>query len=79
MYVCLCKPLTESDVVMAARACLASGCVGRDEIMERLGLHCEEACGFCAEHPEELLSIAESEWESATGTPIEASEAYLRH
>ena len=76
MYVCLCKPLTEADVVLAARDCLQMDCLGRDQLLDRLGLHCEEACGFCADHPETLLSIAESEWESATGTPIEASETY---
>ncbi len=62
MFVCLCKAITESDVARAARDCSASGCASTDEVMQRLGLHCEEACGFCIAHPESFVSIAEEEW-----------------
>ncbi len=62
MFVCLCKALTESDVASAARACSAAGCTSTDEVMQLLGLHCEEACGFCIAHPDTFDSIAQEEW-----------------
>jgi bacterioferritin-associated ferredoxin len=62
MYVCLCKPLTEADVVSAAGACFDSGSADCPQLLERLDLYNEDHCGHCAEHPEVLLAIAEDEW-----------------
>jgi bacterioferritin-associated ferredoxin len=62
MYVCLCRGLTESDVAMAARVWAENG-IEPDDIVEVLGLRCEEACGYCEKHPELLLDIVASEFE----------------
>jgi bacterioferritin-associated ferredoxin len=57
MYVCLCKGLKEADVALAARACAERGKVELEDVIEVLGLHCEEACGFCVENPEIIEAI----------------------
>ncbi len=62
MFVCLCKALTENDVARAARACSASGCTSTEDVLRLLGLHCEEACGFCVANPESFIAIAQEEW-----------------
>jgi bacterioferritin-associated ferredoxin len=62
MYVCLCKPLTEADVVLAASSCFDSGNTSCAQLLDRLELRCEEHCGYCVENPEALLAIAEHEW-----------------
>jgi bacterioferritin-associated ferredoxin len=64
MYVCLCKALTEADVALAARDCLQTGAIELEDVIEVLGLHCEEACGYCLEHPETIQSIVEDEVEA---------------
>jgi bacterioferritin-associated ferredoxin len=64
MYVCLCKALKEDDVALAARACAERGNVALEDVIEVLGLHCEEACGFCVEHPETIRDIVEDEVEA---------------
>jgi bacterioferritin-associated ferredoxin len=64
MFVCLCKPLTEADVTLAVRDCLAAGRCSLEEVLATLGLQGEEACGFCVEHPEAVESILADESES---------------
>ena len=64
MFVCLCKALTESDVASAAAAC--GQCPSTEQFIELLGLHCEEACGFCVDHPETVASIAHEVWGTAS-------------
>jgi bacterioferritin-associated ferredoxin len=64
MYVCLCKGLKEADVVLATRACAERGDVALEDVIEVLGLHCEEACGFCVDNPEHIRDIVESEVEA---------------
>ena len=59
MYVCLCKGLKEDDVVLATRVCAERGNVALEDVIEVLGLHCEEACGFCVEHPEHIDAIVD--------------------
>jgi bacterioferritin-associated ferredoxin len=62
MYVCLCKGLKESDVAMAARACALSG-VEPQDVIEFLGLRCEEACGYCEANPQLLNDIFAAEFD----------------
>ena len=62
MYVCLCKGLTESDVATTARVWAENG-IEPDDVIEVLGLRCEEACGYCEQNPELLLSIFAAELE----------------
>ena len=57
MYVCLCKGLKEADVALAARDCAERGKVELEDVIEVLGLHSEEACGFCVENPEIIEAI----------------------
>lgn len=64
MYVCLCKGLKEADVVLATRACAERGNVALEDVIEVLGLECEEACGFCVENPEHIRDIVVSEAET---------------
>lgn len=66
MYICLCKALKETDVALAARDCISRGTPDLDDLIEVLGLRCEEACGYCAEHPEVIEAIASDELESHT-------------
>jgi bacterioferritin-associated ferredoxin len=54
MYVCLCKGLKESDVALAARICAQNGVQPKD-VLEVLGLRCEEACGDCEANPQLLF------------------------
>jgi bacterioferritin-associated ferredoxin len=66
MYVCLCKALKEADVSLAARECMERfGSIDIEDVIEVLGLHSEEACGFCIEHPETIAAIARDEAEAA--------------
>ena len=62
MFVCLCRALTEADVACTARACLASGAATSQELFIALGLDCDEACGYCLDNPESVLSIAVDAW-----------------
>ena len=64
MYVCLCKALTESDVSLAARACLEKGVTNLEDVIEVLGLNCEEACRYCVKHPEVISAIVADEFDS---------------
>lgn len=64
MYVCLCKALKEADVALAARVCAERGNVALEDVIEVLGLHSEEACGFCVEHPETIREIVADELEA---------------
>lgn len=57
MYICLCKALNEEDVVLATRACAEQGSFALEDVIEVLGLHCEEACGFCVDNPEHIDAI----------------------
>lgn len=66
MYVCLCKGLRESDVSLAARACIEQGAFQLEDVIEVLNLNCEEACGYCVENPDVIESIVSDEVESAT-------------
>ena len=75
MYVCLCKGLKEADVALAVRACAERGNVALEDVIEVLGLECEESCGFCVENPEHIQDIVESEVESLsceTTAPLSA-------
>ena len=68
MYVCLCKGLKEEDVVLATRAFAERGDVALEDVIEVLGLHCEEACGFCVEHPEHIDAIVDETMAGRTTT-----------
>lgn len=63
MYVCLCKGLSEADVASAAQEAAAFGQADADALYAALGLYCEDACGYCLEHPDTLLRIAHEEWD----------------
>jgi bacterioferritin-associated ferredoxin len=63
MYVCLCKALKEADVVIAAQACIKRGSIELNDVIEVLGLQCEEACGFCTENPDTIQAIVEDQIE----------------
>jgi bacterioferritin-associated ferredoxin len=54
MYVCLCKGLTESDVLSVAH----SGKYGPEALKAALGLDDEDCCGRCARNIQELVTIA---------------------
>ena len=73
MYVCLCKALTEAEVIRRCRGCITEGVRSADGVIEALGLQCEDACGFCVEHPQHILAIFEDELELHLGysTPNE--------
>jgi hypothetical protein len=47
---------------MTARVWAAKG-IQPDDVVEMLGLRCEEACGYCEKHPELLLDIVAAEFE----------------
>ena len=64
MYVCLCKGLKEADVALATRVCAERGNVALEDVIEVLGLECEEACGFCVENPEHIQDIVDDEVEN---------------
>jgi bacterioferritin-associated ferredoxin len=66
MYVCLCKGLTDSDVRLLARTLADSGVKSIESFLAFLDLDNISVCGLCAEQPEQLISLAMSEW-----TPIE--------
>ena len=74
MYVCLCKALTESDVAMRARSCIQQGPCTPEDFLEVLDLHGDEVCGFCAEHPQDLLGIFEDEMELHYGYSVPPNE-----
>ena len=74
MYVCLCKALTEAEVVRRARGCITGGGRSPDDIIEALELHCEEACGFCVENPQHILAIVEDELELYLGYSAPAEQ-----
>jgi len=62
MYVCLCKGIKESDVAMAARVCAENGAQPED-VLDVLGLRCEEACGYCEANPQLLHDIFAAEFD----------------
>ena len=78
MYVCLCKGLTEAEVVRRARGCITEGVRSPEDVIEALDLHSEEACGFCVENPEHILAIFEDELELHLGysTPSEQARTH---
>jgi hypothetical protein len=61
--------LSETDVAVAARDAVLAGSPDANALLSALGLHCEEACGYCLDHPEDFLSIASSEWETCLDDP----------
>lgn len=67
MYVCLCKALTESDVVERARDCIREGATSPTAVIDALDLHSDEACGFCVENPHHIVAIFEDELELHQG------------
>lgn len=77
MYVCLCKALTETEVSRRARGCITEGARSPEALLEAMGVHCEEACGYCVENPEHIVAIFEDELElhlgytTPTGAPAE--------
>lgn len=75
MYVCLCKGLTEAEVVERTRSCIADGVRCPGGVIEALELECEDACGFCAENPEHIVAIFEDELETHLGYSTPCHEA----
>lgn len=67
MYVCLCKGLTEAEVVQRTRAAIKDGLVDPADMIDVLDLACEESCGFCVENPDLVNAIFEDELESHRG------------
>ena len=53
MYVCLCKQLTEADVVAVGQ----EGNWTPQALIEALGLRDERCCGRCARNVDELLPL----------------------
>ena len=62
MYVCLCKGLTDTDVRLIARTLAGAGVPTIDDFLAFLDLDSVSACGLCAQEPEQLISLATSEW-----------------
>ena len=67
MYVCLCKALTEADVVARTRDCIREGATSYSAVIDALDLHSDEACGFCVENPHHIEAIFEDELEVHLG------------
>ncbi len=59
MYVCLCKGITESDVLKLGRA----GVACPDALAATLGIDEEGCCGRCAKKIEDLAALAACETE----------------
>jgi hypothetical protein len=57
---------------MTARVWAENG-IKPDDVIEVLGLRCEEACGYCERHPELLLDIVAAEFERASATVFPAA------
>ena len=63
MYLCSCKGLTESDVMAIARDFARQGDVPSIEaFILYLDLNHEDACGLCAQAPEDFSELAVEEW-----------------
>ena len=65
MYVCLCNAITESKVRAAAR----QGITDADGLIEHFKLNDEECCGYCRQHIDFFVDIAEGE----------SAMTYVRH
>ncbi len=56
MYLCLCKGITESDVLEAGQAGIVMPC----QIKAKFGLKDAECCGRCSKNIQEFAQIAMS-------------------
>jgi len=54
MFACICRGLTESDVVKAGRA----GALGSDALIAALGLDDARCCGRCVRRIDEFVELA---------------------
>jgi bacterioferritin-associated ferredoxin len=57
MYLCLCKGLTESDVLRLANAAPRGTIQNGDALAKVLGLKDDDCCGRCAENLKEFLVL----------------------
>jgi bacterioferritin-associated ferredoxin len=69
MYVCLCKGLTESDVLRIAQSDTMTGPVEPDTLKAVLGFDDDECCGRCARNIHELVALTARCWACATPSP----------
>ncbi len=67
MYICLCEPVTERDIMAAVRA----GCRSVREVAGRLG--CCQDCGRCARAAKEVIDATRTDRSDALAAPDEPS------
>ncbi len=57
MFLCLCRGLTEADVLRAGRA----GCITGAALIAEFGLDDETCCGRCAKNIEEFVKLVQDD------------------
>ena len=62
MYLCSCKGLTDSDIREIAGQLALSGIPSVDSLLGILQLFSDDACGLCAQAPEQFIELAVEEW-----------------
>ena len=62
MYLCSCKGLTDSDIREIAARLALSGMPSVESLLQVLQLDSDEACGLCAQAPEQFVELAVQEW-----------------
>jgi hypothetical protein len=62
VYICSCKSLTESDIKAIAHEFARAGFPAIDAFLQYLDLNHEDACGLCAQAPEDFSELAVEEW-----------------
>jgi bacterioferritin-associated ferredoxin len=74
MYVCLCKGLTDGDIREMARTLHESGIRSVGTFLALLDLEAIEACGLCAQEPDQIVGLAMSEWAEIDRGEVERGE-----
>ena len=62
MFLCSCKGLTDSDIRELAGELALSGIPSVESLLQVLQLSSDDACGLCAEAPEQFIELAVAEW-----------------
>ncbi len=62
MYLCSCKGLTDSDIRELAGKLALSGSPSVESLLRVLQLSSDDACGLCAEAPEQFIELAVEQW-----------------
>jgi len=60
---CSCKGLTDSDIRAIAREFGRDGVPSVEAFLLYLDLNHEDACGLCAQAPEDFSALAVEEWQ----------------